>query len=353
MYTNLNFISVLRRVSPAFGCFLFWLLSICISAAQTNFQASPLNEYNPGQLYLGVFPGFLYDNSNVPPSDHDADGRIAAARVQPLDRAGHPSPQGKIVIVGIGMSNWTIELCAGGASRGVCAPESFISKVSTSPLVNKRSLVIVDCAIPRQVAKTWLDDSYFNYTACRKTLESLGLAEAQVQVVLYKDANPNPKRSLTSNTLCSNDFRTDACVYERYLGQTARFLKKRYRNIQQMFLQSRIYAGYAAAGSLNPEPFAYEYGFATKWFVHAQIAQIRSGIMDPVAGDLRLDVAPWIGWGPYFWGSGNIPRQDGLTWIPSDYGSDLTHPAANGANKVAQLMLQFYLNSPYSPWFRQ
>ena len=120
-----------------------------------------------------------------------------------------------------------------------------------------------------------------------------------------------------------------------------------------MFLHSRIYAGYAEGGSLNPEPFAYEYGFAIKWFVNAQIAQIRSGVIDPVAGDLRYHVAPWIGWGPYFWASGKSPRQDGLTWIPSDYKQDLTHPSASGTSKVAHLMLQFYLDSPYSPWFRQ
>ena len=352
MKTYLGFISLLRRFFPSFGCLLFCFLSVPPSPAQTNFQAPPLNEYQPGQLYLGVYPGLLYDNSNRAPSDHDADGRLAAARVQPLDSTGSPSPQGKIVVIGIGMSNWNIELCAGGLNPSVCTPQSFISAVNTSPRVNKGSLVVVDCAIPGQVANTWLDDSFLNYSACKKTLENMGLTEAQVQVVLYKDANPQPKRSLKPATRCSKDFVTDACMYERFLGQTARFLKTRYANIQQIFLHSRIYAGYAVV-PLNPEPFAYEYGFATKWFVNAQIAQTRSGTIDPVAGDLSFDVAPWIGWGPYFWASGGNLRQDGLNWVPSDYLRDLTHPAANGAAKVAHLMLQFYLNSPYSPWFRQ
>jgi hypothetical protein len=230
---------------------LFWFLSVSLSPAQTNFQATPLNEYQPGQLYLGVYPGLLYDNSNRAPSDHDADGRLAAARVQPLDSTGSPSPQGKIVVIGIGMSNWNIELCAGGLNPSVCTPQSFISAANASSRVNKESLVVVDCAIPGQVANTWLDDSFLNYSACKKTLENIGLTEAQVQVVLYKDANPQPKRSLKPSTRCSKDFVTDACMYERFLGQTARFLKTRYANIQQMFLHSRIYAGYAVV-PLNP-----------------------------------------------------------------------------------------------------
>ena len=291
------FKSVLRMSPHTCRALLFLLSSISVAAGQNSFQASALTDYQPGQMYLGVFPGFLYDNSNAPPSDHDEEGRLAAAQVQPLDSKGHRSAQGKIVVVGIGMSNWTIELCAGAPSRSGCTPQSFISIEGANSLVNKDTLVVVDCAIPRQVAKTWLDDSYLNYSACQNTLERMGLTESQVQVVLYKDANASPKLSLTSTTLCATDFTTDACVYERYLGQTARYLKKRYRNIQQMFLHSRIYAGYAEAGSLNPEPFAYEYGFATKWFVNAQIVQIRSGVIDPVAGDSKIPcrAMDWLG----------------------------------------------------------
>ena len=218
--------------------------------------------------------------------------------------------------------------------------------------MNHRNLVLVDCAIPSQVAPKWVNDSYLNYTACRKTLEGLGLTEAQVQVVLYKNANTEPKHSLTPATVCATDVTIDACAYERILGQTGRYVKTRYVNVQQMFVHSRIYAGYATV-NLNPEPFAYEYGFATKWFVNAQIQQIRTGIVDPVARDLSFEAVPWIGWGSYLWGSGSSPREDGTTWMMSDYGKDRTHPGPSGANKVAHLMMKFYFTSPYSPWFRQ
>ena len=132
----------------------------------------------------------------------------------------------------------------------------------------------------------------------------------------------------------------------------ARFAKSRYPSILQLFVHSRIYGGYALT-NLNPEPFAYEYGFATKWLVNAQIAQMRTGKIDPTAGDLSYIVAPWIAWGPYFWASGAMPRNDGLAWLASDYSpKDLTHPGASGVTKVADQMMYWYLSSPYTPWFR-
>jgi hypothetical protein len=109
------------------GWLLFLFSSIAMAAGQIGFQATPLTEYQPGQMYLAAFPGLLYDGSNVPPSDHDADGRIAAAQIRPLNSKGHPSAKGKIVVVGIGMSNWTIELCTGAPSRSQCNQQSFMS----------------------------------------------------------------------------------------------------------------------------------------------------------------------------------------------------------------------------------
>ena len=322
-----------------------------------NFNATPLTDFQPGQLYLSTFPGFLYEGSNIPPADHDSDGRTFAARVQPLDSQGHPSPNGKIVVVGIGFSNWTDELC--DAQAGQCSSLSFLGVAAKDPRVNHTTLVLVDCAKPGQGPVRWLDDSFHNYSYCKSQLRTAGVTEAQVQVILYKDGNLDPTRSLTPHDVCSPTSRADACMYEFFVGQTARFIKGqapftkgRYPNAQQMFLHSRIYGGYAMPRSLNPEPFAYEYGFATKWLIEAQIIQLRTGTIDDTAGDLSYSTAPWIGWGAHFWASGTIPRKDGLTWVPTDYArSDLTHPADPAIVKVTQMMLDYYLSSPYSPWF--
>ncbi|MBZ5719952.1 MAG: hypothetical protein LAO03_06185 [Acidobacteriia bacterium] len=330
---------------------MFFLPLLLASFAFTqNFNATPVTDFQPGQLYLGTFPGFLYEGSNSPPADHDSDGRAAAARVQPLDRQGHPSSRGKIAVVGIGFSNWTDEFC--DQQNGQCYSQSLLGVAAKDPQVNHTTLVLVDCAKPGQGADRWLDDSFRNYSYCLSQLQKAGVTEAQVQVILYKDANFHPSQALTARDVCSPTSRADACMYEYFVGQTARFIKGRYPNVQQMFLHSRIYGGYAKPHTLNPEPFAYEYGFATKWLIEAQIVQLRTGLIDPTAGDLSYSAAPWIAWGPYFWASGTIPRKDGLTWVITDFSrSDFTHPDDSAIAKVSRMMLDFYLLSPYAPWF--
>src|ERR1051326_5798250 len=101
------------------------------------------------------------------------------------------------------------------------------------------------------------------------------------------------------------------------MGQIARALKARYPNMRQVFFSSRIYAGYATS-QLNPEPYAYESGFAVKWVIESQIAEMAGQPRsDTRAGSLRYDdgTAPWLAWGPYPWAAGTQPRSDGLTWV--------------------------------------
>ena len=248
------------------------------------------------------------------------------------------------------MSNMTMEFC--GQKRFGCSPSSFVGMATANRQVGHQRLVLVDCAKGSQVAAVWVDDHAGDYSNCRQRLADAGVTEQQVQVILYKDANPHPQFSLTSTTVCSPTSSVDACVYETFVGRTARYVKTRYPNVQQMFLQSRIYAGYADPGTLNPEPFAYEYGLATKWLIQAQIDQNRVGVVDPTAGNLSSKVAPWLGWGPYYWASGASRRKDSASWIPSDFRRDMTHPSSSGITKVANQLMDFYLTSSYSPWFR-
>jgi len=305
--------------------------------AQTGlFHATPLTDFKAGQLYLGKFPGYLYEqDSNEPPADHDLDGRRAAEQVQPIN--------GKIVVAALGMSNWVIEVT------------QFIEDLASNPNVNHTTLVVVNCAQNGKDARYWAQ-SPLPWTTCASILAADGYNESAVQVVLWKDGDISPRYSLAAHPNCVNTASSpttivaDACQYEQYVASIARQVKQNFPNVKQMFLHSRIYAGYATS-SLNPEPYAYEYGFGTKWLIEAQIKQVRTGTKDAVAGDLSYESAPWLAWGPYFWASGTTPRSDGLVWLRSDFASDGTHPSAAGAKKVSSLMQNFYLTSPYSPWF--
>ncbi|HEX8674572.1 MAG TPA: hypothetical protein VF710_21915 [Longimicrobium sp.] len=116
-----------------------------------------------------------------------------------------------------------------------------------------------------------------------------------------------------------------------------------------MFISSRIYAGYATT-ALNPEPYAYESGFAVKWLIQDQIDQARTGTPSARSGDLAA--APWLAWGPYLWARGAQPNAAGLAWLPTDYAADGTHPARTGEEKVGALLLDFFKSSPFTRcWF--
>ena len=115
-------------------------------------------------------------------------------------------------------------------------------------------------------------------------------------------------------------------------------LRSRFPNLRLAYLSSRIYAGYATT-ALNPEPYAYESGFAMKWVIESQIM-----------GALRFDgpspTAPWLAWGPYLWTDGVNVRPDGLSWSCGDFGSDGTHPSESGRQKVSRQLLDFVQTDP-------
>jgi hypothetical protein len=71
-------------------------------------------------------------------------------------------------------------------------------------------------------------------------------------------------------------------------------LQQRYPNIKIVYLSSRTYGGYAST-DLNPEPFAYQSGFAVKWLIEEQINGSAELNFDPAKGAMK---APWLAWVP-------------------------------------------------------
>ena len=307
----------------------------------------PLIDLTAG-TYRGFRGGLYPDGSNELPPAHRAAGIAAARSVAPVDTAGAPSAAGKYVLLSIGMSNTTQEFCSQAGTLGSCDPWSFVGQAAADAVVNRTTLAIVNGARGGQAAPAWTSPSSPEYDRIRDSwLAPSGLSEKQVQIVWVKVANAQPRVALP-------DTAADAYTLVRQLGQISRALKVRYPNVRQVFISSRIYAGYATT-TLNPEPYAYESGFAVKWAVQAQIAQAAIGAVDPRAGDLRYGAAgpaPWLAWGPYPWAAGMTPRSDGLTWAPSDFASDGTHPAQSARQKVGAMLLAFFKSSPVTRcWF--
>ena len=300
----------------------------CSGSLTTGYP--PLDDPVP-QTYLGIFATELYGSGNLRPTAHT----LAAPGVEPLDTGGNPSPAGSYVLLSIGMSNTTQEFTA------------FIGLAAGDPEVNAQHLVIIDGAAGGQGAATWDSPTDPNYDrVLNQELAPAGLTEEQVQAAWVKVANPGPSLSLP-------DPGADAFTLVGQMGGIVRALKVRYPNIRQVYLSSRIYAGFATTG-LNPEPYAYESGFSVKWLIQAQLDQVAGGGIDPLAGDLDPGgVAPWLSWGPYLWSDGFAPRSsDGYYWTCTDLEADGTHPSTSGRLKVANSLLLFLKTDPVARgWF--
>lgn len=293
--------------------------------------------------YKGFAGGLYESGANVMPADHAAAGLDKAALIVPRDTSGVPTPSGRYVLLSVGMSNTTQEFC--GSTP--CGPGTFMTIAAAEPDVNHTTLAIVDGAAGGQTADTWDSPADANYDRVRDTrLAPRGLTEAQVQIAWVKVANAGPTVSLPSPG-------SDAYRLVTQTGNIVRALKVRYPNLQQVYLSSRIYAGYATT-SLNPEPYAYESGFAGKWVIQAQVDQMRTGQPDARAGDLDYAIGPgvWTAWAAYLWADGLNARSDGLTWLPADLAADGTHPSPAGRAKVGKMLLSFFKHSGHTRcWF--
>lgn len=307
-------------------CFVIALGSIDAqpNCSRTSVGLRPLTELG-SQLYNG-FPGGLYPNGqNVRPASHDSLGRALAAEVKPLNASGaRDSIGGKIVLLSIGMSNATQEF-------------SMFKAMADTDRAKNPQLVIVDGAQGGQTASVISDPNANFWTVIDQRLASASVTRQQVQVAWVKEANANPTQA----------FPLHAQILQSNYESIARILKSKYPNIKIAYYSSRTYGGYATT-TLNPEPYAYESGFAVKWLIEKQINGDPS--LAPTGTNPQ---APWLAWGPYLWADGMTPRvSDGFFWECGDFGSDGTHPSLSGRQKVANLLLTFFKTEPTATvWF--
>jgi hypothetical protein len=291
------------------------LLVCALSARAENTGLVPLNELGPA-LYEG-FPGGLYPGGlNEPPVAHQVAAIGAAGRIQPRDAAGNPDPSGFIGMIAVGMSNTTHEFGA------------FERNEDANRLRNAR-IVLLDTGQGGQTASLIANPAASYWTLMMQRLGAMGLTAAQVQIAWLKEADAEPP----------DDFPVHAQTLRAELEQVVNNLHDKFPNLQICYLSSRIYGGYAPPLSLNPEPQAYESGFAVKWLIEDQIAGDPGLSYGQGGGPVR---SPLLMWGPYLWADGTTPRSDGLVWLSSDLEADFTHPSPSGEQKVAGMLSAFF-----------
>jgi hypothetical protein len=312
----------------------YFLICICVlglaatcalsqNCSHTTLGLTPLTELGAG-VYKNYAGGLYPQGSNLAPPAHLAAGLSFATQIFPRSTSGAvDSINGKIVLLSIGMSNATQEFSA------------FKSLADADAAKNPK-LVVVDGAQGGQTAAIISDSTANFWSVIDQRLRNAGVTRSQVQAAWVKEADAGPRRA----------FPVHAQILSSEFELIARNLKAKYPNLKIAYWSSRIYAGYATT-NLNPEPFAYESGFAVKWLIEKQIS-----------GDSTLAFAgakpraPWLAWGPYLWADGMKPRQDGLIGECHDFQNDGTHPAPTGRTKVANLLLTFFKSeATATSWF--
>jgi hypothetical protein len=282
--------------------------------SNTSVGLTPINDLRTG-TYRGAKGGLYPGGTNRRPPAHGVSGQLLADSIVPLNSAGLPDPNGRYVLISIGMSNTTREF------------QSFKALADEDPDKDPR-LLIVDGAQGGVSAREWSNTSDPAWTEVDRRLRAAGVTPQQVTVAWVKVADPRP----------ISGWPDYARTLRSEMAAIARHLHARYANIALAYYSSRIYAGYAST-SLNPEPYAYESGFSVKWLVGRQIAGRESLNFDPEEGAV---VAPWLSWGAYLWADGLDPRRDGLIWECANFEEDGTHPSESGARKVANRLLAFF-----------
>jgi lysophospholipase L1-like esterase len=282
--------------------------------SRTSVGFTPLTELTSA-TYQGQRGGLYPDGSNAPPAVHLTAGVGLARAIRPLDSSGQPSATGRYAFVSIGMSNTTQEF-------------STFKPMADSDSLRSPRLAVVDGAQGGMTASDWSNPSCACWTELDNRLRAAGLTRAQVAAAWIKLADAQP----------SEGWPAHAQRLQRETETVLQLLAAGFPNLRLAYLSSRIYAGYATS-TLNPEPYAYQSGFAMRWVIEDQI----NGAL-PYAGASRK--APWVAWGPYLWADGTRTRGDGLSWTCGDFQSDGTHPSTSGRQKVAQQLLDFVRSDP-------
>ena len=289
----------------------------------------PLTEMSAEDRYLGEDGGLYGEGRNQPPKAHRQAAERELAKIQPLDSAGEPAADGKIVLVSISMSNATQEF-------------SRFKQIADDDPNKSPKLTIVDCAQGGQAMAQWADPQARPWAEAQRRLERAGVTPAQVQVAWIKLANVRPR----------GDLETHGRILQRDTQAVIQNAKAKFPNLRIAYLSGRIYGGYANT-PLNPEPFAYESAFPVRWLIQDQIAGKPELKYDSEGGDAKSVKAPLLLWGPYLWADGMTPRKsDQLVWKREDLGGDGTHPSQSGRNKVAGMLLKFFKEDPLAKsWF--
>ena len=303
--------------------------NISFNVAGTGTPLTALTDLGTG-TYQGSQGGLYPNGSNTRPASHDSDGVSIAQGIQPLDSNGNPSPSGKYVFMAIGESTAQDEF------------NRFLPIAGADPSKNP-NLVIVNGAQGGATPNNFTSaTSAYWATVMGDYLPQSGVTQNQVVAIWMED----------TDGIASGTFPTDMSNLQTQYEQMMQTMLTLFPNLKMVYFSSRVYGGYSngVGNPDNPEPYAYEVGFAVKWAIQDQLNGNANLNYNAANGPV---MAPWMSWGPYYWSNGMLGRNDGLVWDCADFSADGTHPSATyGQLKVATQLLSFLrTDDTTTPWY--
>jgi hypothetical protein len=222
-------------------------LSSTTNCSQTSTGNVAIPDLGTG-TYQGEQGGLYPGGSNVAPPAYRSAGVQAGQSVVPLDTSGNASAAGNIVFLSVGMSNTAMEF-------------QFFARNEASDSLRNPAVAFVDGAQADQPASAWTLSGDPTWAVVEQRLAARGFTDQQVEAIWLKQADAKPQSS----------FETYAHGLQQELGQIIQVATQRYPNLRQVFVSSRSYGGYGP-DSANPEPYAYETGFADEFLIAQWVA---------------------------------------------------------------------------------
>ncbi len=252
--------------------------------------------------YMGTEGGLYPGGSNVRPAQHEADGLALADGIVPLDANGNPDPNGKYVLLSIGVS----------ITRTMFTQYQLTEQVD--PRLNP-NLVIVNGAIDGTDSPNYANLSDGSWqTILNFYLPYQNVTANQVVAVWMMDPRSQP----------SGTYPADMAQQENDMISALQNMQIYFPNLKLAYLESMHYGGYATNDpEILPEPYAYETGFAVQDVIADQINGQANLNYNPNDGPV---VAPWISWGTYDWANGMLANGNvdadsaGLEWSARSWG---------------------------------
>lgn len=241
-------------------------------------------------------------------------GLLAAAAITPRALNGTPASNGKVVFLGVGMSN-TANVWNGF--------RTVLNQSGTAP----SSLKWVDATQGGAGAPQWADPTCTCWTDLDAKLVKQKVSAAQVQAVFLMLTTPYPWQSPAAN----------AVRYAQEVEAILVALEDRLPNLQIVYLAGNYYGGYDTNQDKTPEPHDY--------WENRELQEIQ----DTHNGSAWVSAATTM-----LWTDGATPRAwDGLFLLCSDTTSGGVHLSSAGKTTFGGWLYDSLMSDPTTlGWMR-